>query len=239
VLDVLKPLVDLAILTNELEGFGIRLNKQPPRITVRKKENGGVSLFNRTRHGEAITNLQIMVTNSVPLVELDQNAIKAVLSEYRINNAQVSIHEPNATVDQFIDVVEGNRVYVPMVTVLNKIDAISIEELDLLYKIPNSVPISSQHMLNIDELMDTMWDKLNLCRMYVSLTCLNVKCRMLMYSYTRPRGKQPDYSAPVVLRRGKSTVHHFCDAIHKNIAPNFKHGKCTHQSITRVRHLIL
>lgn len=42
VLDVLKPLKDLAILTNELEGFGIRLNKKPPRITVRKKENGGV-----------------------------------------------------------------------------------------------------------------------------------------------------------------------------------------------------
>jgi ribosome-interacting GTPase 1 len=43
VLDVLKPLVDLAILTNELEGFGIRLNKKPPAITVRKKESGGVS----------------------------------------------------------------------------------------------------------------------------------------------------------------------------------------------------
>lgn len=43
VLDVLKPLVDLAILTNELEGFGIRLNKTPPRITVKKKENSGVS----------------------------------------------------------------------------------------------------------------------------------------------------------------------------------------------------
>jgi ribosome-interacting GTPase 1 len=42
VLDVLKPLVDLAILTNELEGFGIRLNQQPPRITCRKTENGGV-----------------------------------------------------------------------------------------------------------------------------------------------------------------------------------------------------
>lgn len=43
VLDVLKPLKDLAILTNELEGFGIRLNKKPPAITVRKKESGGVS----------------------------------------------------------------------------------------------------------------------------------------------------------------------------------------------------
>jgi small GTP-binding protein len=43
VLDVLKPLNDLAILTNELEGFGIRLNKQPPKITVKKRESGGVS----------------------------------------------------------------------------------------------------------------------------------------------------------------------------------------------------
>jgi ribosome-interacting GTPase 1 len=43
VLDVLKPLVDLAILTNELEGFGIRLNKRAPAITVKKKESGGVS----------------------------------------------------------------------------------------------------------------------------------------------------------------------------------------------------
>jgi len=43
VLDVLKPLNDLAILTNELEGFGIRLNKKPPNITIKKKESGGVS----------------------------------------------------------------------------------------------------------------------------------------------------------------------------------------------------
>lgn len=33
-------------------------------------------------------------------------------------------------------------------------DAISIEELDLLYKIPNSVPISARDWLNIDELTE-------------------------------------------------------------------------------------
>jgi ribosome-interacting GTPase 1 len=43
VLDVLKPLNDLAIITNELEGFGIRLNKKPPAIQVKKRETGGVS----------------------------------------------------------------------------------------------------------------------------------------------------------------------------------------------------
>jgi len=55
----------------------------------------------------------------------------------------------------------------------------------------------------------------------------------LTFSYTRPRGKQPDYTAPVVLRNGKNTVRNFCDAIHKNIVPNFKNGEfgsCRYQT---------
>ncbi|RSH92771.1 hypothetical protein EHS25_008217 [Saitozyma podzolica] len=192
VLDVLKPLNDLAILTNELEGFGIRLNKKAPNITIKKKESGGVA-----------------ITNTVPLTKIDATEIRAVLSEYRMSNAAVSIHQPDATIEDFIDVVEGNRVYVPAIFVLNKIDAISIEELDLLYKasIPNSVPISSQQWLNIDELLEVMWDKLNLVRVY-----------------TKPRGQQPDYSSPVVLRRGRCTVEDFCNAIHKEIVKQFKNA---------------
>lgn len=54
--------------------------------------------------------------------------------------------------------------YVPSVVVLNKIDAISIQELDLLYKIPDSVPVSSKDWLNIDELLEVMWKKLDLVR---------------------------------------------------------------------------
>lgn len=190
VLDVLKPLNDLAILTNELEGFGIRLNKKPPAITVKKKESGGVA-----------------ITNTVPLTKIDAQEIRAVLQEYRMSNAAVSIHQPDATIEDFIDVVEGNRVYIPAIFVLNKIDAISIEELDLLYKIPNSVPISSKLWLNIDELLEVMWDKLNLVRIY-----------------TKPRGQQPDYSSPVVLQRGKCTVEDFCNAIHKEIVKQFKNA---------------
>lgn len=79
-----------------------------------------------------------------------------------------------------------------MVYCLNKIDAISIEELDLLYRIPNAVPISSEHGWNIDELMELMWDKLALKRVY-----------------TKPKGKAPDYSSPVVLRSNRSTVEDF------------------------------
>ncbi|ODO11619.1 hypothetical protein I350_00403 [Cryptococcus amylolentus CBS 6273] len=201
VLDVLKPLNDLAILTHELEGFGIRLNKKPPAITVKKKESGGIA-----------------ITNTVPLTKIDAQEIRAVLQEYRMSNCAVSIHQPDATIEDFIDVVEGNRFYIPAIFVLNKIDAISIEELDLLYKIPNSVPISSKLWLNVDELLEVMWDKLNLVRIY-----------------TKPRGQQPDYSSPVVLQRGKCTVEDFCNAIHKEILKQFKNAMVWGTSAKHVR----
>lgn len=86
--------------------------------------------------------------------------------------------------------------YIPVIYCLNKIDAISIEELDLLYRIPNSVPISSEHGWNIDELMELMWEKLALKRVY-----------------TKPKGKAPDYSSPVVLRQNRSTVEDFVSTV--------------------------
>ena len=44
VLDVLRPLLHKKILENELEGFGIRLNKQPPNIHFKRKDKGGINL---------------------------------------------------------------------------------------------------------------------------------------------------------------------------------------------------
>lgn len=40
----------------------------------------------------------------------------------------------------------GYRVYVPAIFVLNKIDAISIEELDLLYKVSRNMWSSLSHL---------------------------------------------------------------------------------------------
>ena len=96
---MLKPLGDKAIIESELEGFGIRLNKKPPAVTVRKKDKGGIA-----------------ITNTVPLTNIDQDEIKAVLSEYRINNADVAIRQAGATADDLVDVIEGNRYVYPSST---------------------------------------------------------------------------------------------------------------------------
>lgn len=44
VLDCLKPISHKRLIEHELEGFGIRLNKQPPAITFRRKEKGGIAI---------------------------------------------------------------------------------------------------------------------------------------------------------------------------------------------------
>jgi len=58
--------------------------------------------------------------------ELDIDTVKAILGEYRISNADVTLRH-DATAEELIDVVEGNRIYIPCIYVLNKIDQISIE----------------------------------------------------------------------------------------------------------------
>jgi small GTP-binding protein len=96
VLDVLKPLTDKKVIERELEGFGIRLNRQPPDITIRKKERGGVT----------------MSSTVSSLTYLDLDLVKAILSEYKIHNADVTLR-CDGTVDDLIDIIEGNRKYVP------------------------------------------------------------------------------------------------------------------------------
>ena len=93
VLDVLKPMVHKRLIENELEGFGIRLNKEPPNIVFKKKEKGGIT-----------------ISSTVPQTKMDAEAIKSILGEYRISSADVQLR-CDATEDDIIDVVEGNRVY--------------------------------------------------------------------------------------------------------------------------------
>lgn len=44
VLDATKPLTHKKIIEKELEGFGIRLNKEKPNIELNRKLKGGLSV---------------------------------------------------------------------------------------------------------------------------------------------------------------------------------------------------
>lgn len=91
ILDVLKPLQHKRILEKEMEGFGIRLNKTPPNISYKRKDKGGINL-----------------TCAVPQSTLNMDNVRSILSEYRIHNADLTLR-CDATTDDLIDMVEGNR----------------------------------------------------------------------------------------------------------------------------------
>lgn len=63
-----------------------------------------------------------------------------MMSEYKISSADIAIR-CDATIDDLIDVLEAkSRSYIPVIYALNKIDSISIEELDLIYRSPMRAP---------------------------------------------------------------------------------------------------
>ena len=52
-------------------------------------------------------------------------------SEYRIHNADVHMRD-DCDIDELVDVIEGSRVYIPAIYVINKIDQITLEELQVI-----------------------------------------------------------------------------------------------------------
>lgn len=59
---------------------------------------------------------------------MTDTTIKAIMREYKRVNCDIIFHM-DATVDDLIDALDGNRAYIPCIYLLNKIDAISLEEL--------------------------------------------------------------------------------------------------------------
>ena len=189
VLDATRPMTDKLIIERELEGFGIRLNKTPPDIIVKKKDKGG-----------------IFVTRTCSTPQLSDETISTICREYRMPNADVTIRSPS-TSDDLIDVLEGNRAYIPCLYVLNKVDELTVEELTVLNKMPHSVFVSADKEWNLDGLIRRVWDYLDLIRLY-----------------TKPRGRAPDYNEPVVLPSARRTVKDFCNRLHKQIMKDFKYA---------------
>ncbi|KAL6767429.1 Developmentally-regulated GTP-binding protein 1 [Auxenochlorella protothecoides] len=189
VLDCLKPITHKKLIEHELEGFGLRLNKKPPEITFKKKDKGGIAF-----------------TSTLANPTLDLDAVKAVLAEYRIHNADVHL-KGDYDVDDLVDVIEGNRIYVPCIYVINKIDQITLEELNVLDRLPHYCPVCAYHEWNLDGLVEMIWEYLDLLRIY-----------------TKPKGKLPDYNDPVILPAAHSSVEHFCNRLHKAIIKQFKYS---------------
>ncbi|KAJ2769025.1 Ribosome-interacting GTPase 2 [Coemansia nantahalensis] len=187
-LDATKSHLQRSLLERELEAVGIRLNKPPPNIYFKVKKGGGIS-YNAT------------CKQSV----LSEKFVYNLLHQYRIFNAEVLVRE-DVSLDDFIDVVVGNRIHLPCLYVYNKIDAITIEEVDRIAREDHTVVVSIERDLNMATLKEAIWQSLNLLQVY-----------------TKRHGEFPDFSEGLILRTG-ATVEDACRAIHKTLLDAFKYA---------------
>ena len=196
VLDVFQP-DQISVLIKELYEMGIRLNTRPPNVTINRTSQGGLG-----------------ITAACKLTHITESTVRAIMNIYKINNGSVIIRE-NITDDQLIDLIVGNRKYIPSITVLNKIDLVSPKYVTLARRRIGEglVPISADHNVNLDELKRAIYDRLRLIKVYL-----------------KPRNGSPDFEEPLIVAAG-STIFDVCQKIHRKFAGEAKYALVSGTSV--------
>ncbi|ENI08358.1 hypothetical protein COCC4DRAFT_30828 [Bipolaris maydis ATCC 48331] len=190
VLDATKKAEQRRLLEAELEAVGIRLNRSPPNIYLKPKKAGGMK-----------------ISFQVPPKYIDEKMVYNILKDYKMLNCEVLVRDENVTVDDLIDtIMKDHRKYIKCLYVYNKIDSIGLPHLDELAREPNTVVMSCELDLGIQDVVDRCWEELRLIRIY-----------------TKRKGCEPDFSEALIVRQG-STIEDVCDQVHRTLKETFKHA---------------
>jgi len=204
--DIIIILVDVFngqhvnVLLKELYDAGIRINVPKPDITIKKASVGGVRLA------------------AVGTLDLDIEEVRTILSESKMMNADVLIRG-NATQEDFIDAVQGNRVYVPAFIAVNKVDLIDKQhcleiERDIKERFHIApIMISAHSGYHMEELKDAIYDCLGFMRVYL-----------------KPQNEEADMEVPLIVRTG-STVETVCTKLHRDFVRRFRYARVWGDSV--------
>tara|TARA_B100000315_G_C14584339_1_gene592101 strand:+ start:2530 stop:3657 length:1128 start_codon:yes stop_codon:yes gene_type:complete len=177
-------------LKKEVYDAGVRVNQRLPDVKIVKTSKGGIN-----------------VGTTVKLKRIDKKTIADILREFKIVNANVVVRE-DIGADQLIDVIEANKVYLPAVTVLNKIDMVGKEELNnVRNKIKPDLCISAEKGMGIGELKELIHKKLRIIRIYL-----------------KEFNKKADMEEPLIMWED-CTLKDLCLKLHKDFVDKFKFAK--------------
>jgi len=188
------------VLMKELYDAGIRINRMKPDITIKRTSHGGIRL------------------NAVGTLDLEIDEIRTILSENKIMNADILIRG-GATQEDIIDAMFGNRVYIPAIVVVNKVDLIEPAARKAMEEdIPRRfgmqpIMISAQTKYNIEALKEEIYRSLGFMRVYL-----------------KPQSSQADLEEPLIVRTN-STVEDVCRKLHRDFVHRFRYARVWGDSV--------
>jgi ribosome-interacting GTPase 1 len=166
------------------------INQNIPDVKIIKTTKGGIN-----------------TGTTVKLKKIDKKNIEGILKEFRINNANVVVRE-DITADQLIDVIEGNKVYMPAAVVLNKIDMADESQIKKAKnRIKPDICVSAEKNTGIEELKELIYRKLRIIRIYL-----------------KEFNKKADMEEPLIMWEG-ATLRDLCLKLHKDFVDKFKFAR--------------
>ena len=195
VIDINHP-EQLESIKNELSASGIRINQKPSGVTIKKRLSGGLKIT--LPFSSQITQLQV----------------EEIAHEFHLTNAEIQIQE-EVSFDELIDAFSPNRVYLPAISVANKIDLLPIEKYETL-SATSLILVSGEQKIGLDRLREKIWQQLGLLRVYLR--------KQTSFAYLKPQDRKVDYEHPLILRTGE-TVAEAATKISSDLAKNLKDAK--------------
>jgi len=177
------------VLKKELYNAGMRVDESLPNVKIKRAERGGIDF-----------------ATTVKLTKIDRKTIEGILREFSFDNAAVVIRE-DITADRLIDAVQGNKVYVTSLVIVNKADTADEKQLKLVRKTYPDAFIMSAKKDNPEKLKKTIFEKLKLMRVFL-----------------KEQGKKADMEVPLIVKQD-STIGDVCERLHRDFARKFKNAK--------------
>ena len=137
-------------ITKTLEGAGVRVNKVRPEVLIEKKTKGGLRIISNIKQN------------------VGKDTVESIAKEFGLGNAEITFKQ-KVSLDELIDVFSRNRVYIPALYVINKID---LSDNDLVLpdiELPDAefIKISAEENYALDTLKDKIWKNLDFVRVYL------------------------------------------------------------------------
>lgn len=164
-----------AEMEEELSNAGVRINKERPKIRIEKKARGGVEIRG-------------------PRQNIPEQTLEAIFREFGFKNAEIMVNQ-RLSVEELVDALSQNRIFVPAIYVINKIDLNTQVPIENhlggeLGRTPRErVLVSGKTGAGLEDLREVIWGKLNLVRVYLA----------------KP-GSPPDYGSPLIMKFGQTLL---------------------------------
>ena len=167
------------------------MNSRPPNGSISKTGIGGIEVI------------------STITQDLEDEAIKGIVREYGIVNAQVVFRE-KVTIDDIVDILSGTRVYTPSFNVISKVDMVRASDIKKIKKLCGSIKtieVAAPTGVGIEKLKEQIYESLE----FVSI-------------YMKPQGEKADLEEPMVVRKG-TTITEICQRLHRDFVRKFRYSQ--------------